>query len=562
VGASRTENTGNRGGQTNTITVGAQRTENTGNRVGQSNSITVGGSRNGNVYGGPGNFNRSPIVAVAPRGTIERTTVTGGVVRMRSNGGLSDLHDPRQGLTLHRGLNGNQVIQVNRPDNSQIFAARGRAGYIQRPFDFQGHDFAQRTYVDRGHTFHRVYRDMDYHGHHLAVYVPAAFFAAGFYGWAYHRWHTPITYQFGFGGSPWYVYYGYYFQPYPTYAEAAPWLTDYMISQDLQAAYAAQQQAGEMDGVPQGSGGTPILSPGIKQQIDDEVRNELALENQEAQLNAQGQAPDPGSSGIPRLLSDGRPHVFVVGNPLDVTDSYQAECALSDGDVLQLQTAPDPSAASATLVVLASKGGRECRQNSMVTVQLTDLQEMQNQMRATIDSGLQELQAKQGTGGLPPMPASAQGQPAPAQYAAAAPPPDPNAGAVIQQQVQQADQTAQQAQAASQVPQGYPAPAGGYQDPNAQAPPPTGYQDPNAQTPPPNQGTYTQPADPNAQAAPPAGGQPAGGGAPSISLGMTPDQVQATLGTPTSIANLGAKMIYNYNGMKVIFQNGVVSDVQ
>jgi hypothetical protein len=32
---------------------------------------------------------------------------------------------------------------------------------------------------------------------------------------------------------------------------------------------------------------------------------------------------------------------------------------------------------------------------------LTDLQEMQNHMRETIDQGLQDLQAKQGKGGLP-----------------------------------------------------------------------------------------------------------------------------------------------------------------
>ena len=59
-------------------------------------------------------------------------------------------------------------------------------------------------------------------------------------------------------------------------------------------------------------------------------------------------------------------------------------------------------------------------------------------MRETIDQGLQDLQAKQGTGGIPALPPSAQGQPAPAQYAAVAPPPDPNAASEIQQQTQQA----------------------------------------------------------------------------------------------------------------------------
>jgi hypothetical protein len=63
------------------------------------------------------------------------------------------------------------------------------------------------------------------------------------------------------------------------------------------------------------------------------------------------------------------------------------------------------------------------------------------------------------------------------------------------------------------------------------------------------------PASPDAPAPPPA--QPA-----SIELGQTTDQVQAALGAPTKIANLGPKVIYYYSGMKVTFKEGKVSDVQ
>jgi outer membrane protein assembly factor BamE (lipoprotein component of BamABCDE complex) len=62
----------------------------------------------------------------------------------------------------------------------------------------------------------------------------------------------------------------------------------------------------------------------------------------------------------------------------------------------------------------------------------------------------------------------------------------------------------------------------------------------------------------------------ASGGAPSaiptapasIELGQTPDQVQAALGAPARVANLGSKVIYYYDGQKVIFKDGKVSDVQ
>ena len=66
------------------------------------------------------------------------------------------------------------------------------------------------------------------------------------------------------------------------------------------------------------------------------------------------------------------------------------------------------------------------------------------------------------------------------------------------------------------------------------------------------QGGQQQPA---AQAPPPA--EPA-----SIDKGMTTDQVQAAMGKPDKIVNLGTKTIYYYKDMKVIFLSGKVSDVQ
>jgi hypothetical protein len=161
----------------------------------------------------------------------------------------------------------------------------------------------------------------------------------------------------------------------------------------------------------------------------------------EAAQTAQHQDVDPGSSGIARLLADGKSHVFVAGGALDLVDANGQECGISDGDVLALQTPPPADATAADLVVMASKGGQECQKSSTVTVQLTDLQEMQNQMRATVDQGLQELQAKQGTGGLPQAPPSAQAKPTQTEYAAIAPPPNPQDEADLQQQSQQADQS-------------------------------------------------------------------------------------------------------------------------
>jgi len=443
------------------------------------------------------------------------------VVRTRPNGKISDVHNPRTGMNVHNGLNGNRAVMVERPDHSRVFAERGRPGYVQRPYSFHGQNFARRTYFYNGHEYSNFYRGYSFRGVYLNVYAPGLYFRPAFYGWAYNPWAVPITFAWGWGPNPWFGYYGYYFQPYPVYPSAAYWLTDYMVSQDLATAYAAQQQGGEVDGAPMAAGGQPVLTPEVKQQIADEVKEQLALENQEAaqntQQNTQQQDVDPGSSGVARMLSDGRAHTFVVGSALDVVDASQTECSLSDGDALALSGGPQPAdATSVDLLVLASKGGQECANQDTVTVAVGDLQEMQNHMRETIDQGLQQLQAKQGTGGIPALPPSAKGQPAEAQYAAVAPPPDPNAGAEIQQQVQQADQAEN---AVSQ--------------------------------------TVGLPVGPVPEAAPAAPAALA-----TVRLGQTPDQVQAALGPPAKVANLATTAVYYYNGKKVTFSNGKVSDGQ
>jgi hypothetical protein len=73
----------------------------------------------------------------------------------------------------------------------------------------------------------------------------------------------------------------------------------------------------------------------------------------------------------------------------------------------------------------------------------------------------------------------------------------------------------------------------------------------------------TQEAAPADSAAPPS--QAAGGQAPAtktIALGQTKDEVVAILGPPQKMVNLGAKEMFFYPDMKVIFTNGKVSDVQ
>ncbi len=48
----------------------------------------------------------------------------------------------------------------------------------------------------------------------------------------------------------------------------------------------------------------------------------------------------------------------------------------------------------------------------------------------------------------------------------------------------------------------------------------------------------------------------------TIKLGMSPDEVKKSLGNPDKVVDLGAKQIYVYKDMKVVFLNSQVSDVQ
>ncbi len=375
-----------------------------------------------------------------PNGGRDVVRPNGNAMRLRSDGRPEDIHNSARGMDIHHSLNGGRQVMVEHADHSRILFQEGRRGYVQRPYAFHGQDFGRRTYFDHGRAYSNFYHGYAYRGGYIHVYAPGVYYAPAYYGWAYNPWRAAVVYQWGYTSAPWYGHYGYYYAPAASYPTASLWLTDYMISSDLQRSYDAQSAAGVIDGAAPSAGGAPALTPEVKQQIADEVRGQLALENQESQQNAARQDVNPGSSGIDRMLNDGKSHVFVVGSALDAEDTSQNACVLSDGDVLSLHLPTATDATTAKLVVLASKGGKECKINATVTVVMEDLQEMQNHMRESVDQGLKELQAKQGKDGLPSVPAAAQAQPVQAQYAAVAPPEDPNAGAEIQQQGQQADQ--------------------------------------------------------------------------------------------------------------------------
>lgn len=443
---------------------------------------------------------------------------TGNEAHYDRNGRINSVH--ARGIDIRHDARGGRSIE--RADHSRVFVNRAGHGYVQRRFDYHGREFAGRTYYYRGRPYAVYYQRYPYHGVYLEGYVPARYYAPGFYGWAYNPWVAPVPYAWGFVGAPWYGAYGYYFTPYPVYPSASLWLTDYLISQSLAAAYQEQQDAGAQMAAASAPGGPVVMTPEVKQAVAAEVQRQLAVENAESQTATKGGDLDPNSSGLPRMLAEAsaaNPRVFVVSAALTVNDTSGQECTLSEGDVLRLAAPTPQDATSANLQVFASKN-QECTRGNTVAVGLTDLQEMQNHMRANIDQGLQDLQDHKG--GLPAPPASAAAPPTPSAFAAVAPPPDPNVATELAQTAKEADGAEQEVAAEAA---------------QADGPPPD--------------------AAPPAATAPPAAAAPV-----EISVGQTIEQVTAAMGQPKQIVKAGAKQIYVYPDLKVTFVNGKVSDVQ
>ena len=394
-------------------------------------------------------------------------------------------------MITHRS-NGTQRIEMVRPGNRTIVTnSRGRGGYIQRPLMVSNRQYIQRTYSVRGVAHARVYRPITYRGVSMHVYTPMHYYRPAFYSYVYNPWARPIVYDWAWSGSPWYGYYRGYFTPYPAYASPTLWLTDYLIGSVLEQAYEAR---GDSAGFAPGQAG---ITPDVKEALAEEVRRQLDLERSE------GQSQNAAYGDVPPMFADNARHVFVVSDVLEVSTS-RGECMVTEGDVLQLYGAPSPTAASADVIVLASKG-TDCRRGSIASVPIQELQEMQNDMRATLDQGLADFQARHGRGGLPTLPPSAAGV-VNASFAGSVTP-DANVSTELTQVAQEADRTEQ---------------------------------------------------DVVKQADATAGSN----GPLTISYGQTIEEVAAIMGQPEKVVDLGAKKIYVYKDMKITFTDGKVSDVQ
>jgi hypothetical protein len=419
-------------------------------------------------------INRRPLPAgemtVHPNGRMTLKAEGGRQYGLRANGTIASYSDrektvsfDKQGkvssihtasMDIHNGAHGQRTIISHRADGSKVVSTGRHSGYVERNVVMNNRSYVQRTTVINQRVYTRTFLANGFGG---VAFVPPAFFAPGFYGWAYYPWAAPISFTWGWFGAPWYA--GPYFVASPRYPSAAFWLTDYMIGETLATAYQLHHDAAGFDDVSDDMSGdgsaadltdagtsadgdsapetaradatTPITAE-LKAELAEEIRQQLTNDNAEATNPSQA-----SFDMLPAALSTPN-HVFVVSNDLDVTTTDQQLCALQAGDMLQLMT---PAASDSGLVELrvASSKRLDCPAGVLVSVSLTDLQEMQNSFQAQIEAGLGTLRDNQGRNGLPSAPPDAVSAP-PRPVTGLAPFSAADSAVALDQQREQADQ--------------------------------------------------------------------------------------------------------------------------
>jgi hypothetical protein len=317
---------------------------------------------------------------------------------------VRELHRPD--VDAFRGPRGERTIVVRRPDRSVVVSMGPRGGYVQRPWSYRGREYVRRSYLVGGVQYHRVYTTYRYRDVVVVSYVPRYYYAPRYYGWVYYPWRRPAMYAWGWVGDPWYGYDQGYFVASPFYAGPNYWLVDFFLAETLRAAFQAQAAANAQPATWEADPGemvqaeqTTPVTPALKREIAEQVKDQLARENQAAQ--------DPRHpaelTGIEAALVPG--HIFVVDTGLNVETADELSCHVSPGTALRLLEVP-PEGAAAYLSVASSRQG-DCPGGAQVTVSLEYLSEMHNAFRAHLDGGMQTLRTEQGKSGLPRAPIDA-----------------------------------------------------------------------------------------------------------------------------------------------------------
>jgi len=310
----------------------------------------------------------------------------------------------------------------------------GVTGVVEHPLK---PGFTSRTYVRGGrvlyakvysqHSFNRFGRTFTYQS-----VVPAVTFAPAYYAWAVQPWATPVGYRWGWQREAWYAAYGDYFTPYPSYTSLDLWVTDYVVSQNMRAAYQDwhAETYPDTDATPDGSAtpadaaaspsssgadagsGDPSSSdssdasqtpppeaapPPMTPEVKDELNAQIKLQLRERQK----QTTEVSDSG-PNALKPGH-KLFRVNAPLDVpSDTPGAVCSLTPNDYIERTGDMDNNGTVPVEVKLSAIS--DCGTGLVTRVAENDLEAMDSEQQDQLTQAMLVASKNMGPKGLPKAP--------------------------------------------------------------------------------------------------------------------------------------------------------------
>ena len=378
----------------------------------------------------PSHAHGHPVASYHPetggRNLNERRLTEGNVSRETHLAGGGQVHE------FTRGFAGGQVHVVrygNRVSGS--FERTIRPGLVSRTFVSGGHVLYTRVY--QHHVWHQFGRTFAYE-----TFVPAVRYPTVYYSWALATWPRPVAYAWGWRAQPWYPQYGVLFTPYPVYTSPDLWMTDYIIAQSMQTAYAAQtpgpasgpspaevavqpaqdymgaapaDQPADSASAPQPSDAPPppqhsaapaapvAAPPAITPQVKAQLNAQIKVQLREQQDAAAIPATLTTQSTPPALRPN---HVFFqVVQPLDVpSGAGTRSCSLSANDYIK-RTGGMSGDDWMIPVVVELSGPSDCPEGLQTRIGLNDLNAMENEQEAQVMQAMQAASKSMGPNGPP-----------------------------------------------------------------------------------------------------------------------------------------------------------------
>jgi len=335
---------------------------------------------------------------------------------------------------------GRRMVEATRPwaaGRGTVHAVRygnGLTGVVEHTLK---PGYTSRTYVRGGRVLYaRVYSQHSFtrFGHTFSYQsvVPAVAFAPAYYAWAVQPWPTAVGYRWGWQKEAWYSAYGDYFTPYPSYASLDLWLTDYLISQNLRAAYQDWHAETYPDTDPSDAAASPANAgsppssateaqssdpsasdssdtfqapppdaapPPITPEIKEELNTQIKLQLRERQK----QTTEVSDSG-PNALKPGH-KLFRVNAPLDVpSDTPGTVCSLTPNDYIERTGDMDNNGTVPVEVKLSAIS--DCGTGLVTRVSENDLEAMDSEQQDQLTQAMLVASKSMGPKGLPRTPAA------------------------------------------------------------------------------------------------------------------------------------------------------------